>query len=318
MHDSGAERALVADMAHRLEVPFATIGEETARRIRELLDPGLEPANPLDLWGNGRDTERLFTDALTAMADDDNVAVVALGVDMVPEYDGDDSYPLAAFEVARRTRKPFAVLNNVASSLDNDAASALRAEGVTVLEGTGSGLLALHHLLEYRDQRSRSLVPSGAHLNQARRTSWLDRLSRGPLSAIDSFALLADYGITPVAAREVASADDAVAAARDFGYPVVLKTADPAHSHKTEVDGVKLGLDDDDMVAAAFLELTRRLGPRVLVASGAPRGSSSWWVWHEIPWSVPWSSSVRVASSSSCWPIEPSDSLPLTPLVPPA
>ena len=37
----------------------------------------------------------------------------------------------------------------------------------------------------------------------------------------------------------MASADDAVATARDFGYPVVLKTADPAHSHKTEVDGVK-------------------------------------------------------------------------------
>ena len=53
VHDSGLERAHVADVADELGVPFAAIGEPTTARLAGLLDPGLEPANPLDIWGTG-------------------------------------------------------------------------------------------------------------------------------------------------------------------------------------------------------------------------------------------------------------------------
>ena len=41
-------------------MPFATLGPGTRTRLAAVLDPGLEPANPLDVWGTGRDTEPLF------------------------------------------------------------------------------------------------------------------------------------------------------------------------------------------------------------------------------------------------------------------
>ena len=58
------------------------------------------PSNPLDVWGGGADTRGLFADCLAAMAADPAVGVTALAVDLVPEYDGDTSYPDALLEVA--------------------------------------------------------------------------------------------------------------------------------------------------------------------------------------------------------------------------
>jgi len=57
----------------------------------------------------------------------------------------------------------------------------------------------------------------------------------------------------------VFNADEAVAAARDIGYPVALKAAGPEILHKTDVGGVVLGLSEDASVRVAFDELASRL-----------------------------------------------------------
>ncbi len=147
MHDSGFERAHVADVAASVGVPFAPLSEETKQRLAAVLDPGLEPGNPLDVWGTGRDPEALFTETLSALADDPGVGAVALAVDLVPEYDGDDSYRTALLAAAAKTDKPLAVLASIPAAIDQDAATRLRAAGIPVLESTRTGLLALRHLL---------------------------------------------------------------------------------------------------------------------------------------------------------------------------
>ncbi len=52
-----------------------------------------------------------------------------------------------------------------------------------------------------------------------------------------------------------ASADEAVAAAEEMGYPVVMKICGPKILHKTDVGGVKLNLADE---AAGARRLTTR------------------------------------------------------------
>jgi hypothetical protein len=77
----------------------------------------------------------------------------------------------------------------------------------------------------------------------------------------------------PVVAAEVAdSLEGAVAAAGRLGWPVALKTAAPGVAHKSDVGGVRLGLEGPDRLAAAYADLAARLGPRVLVAAMAPPG----------------------------------------------
>ena len=276
VHDSGAERALVVDVAESVGVPFAAIGDDTRGRLAGLLDPGLEAGNPLDVWGTGSDTEGLFGDCLAAMAEDPQVAAVALAVDLVEEYDGDDSYPSAALRAAASTVKPVVVLSNLGSAIDGAAALRLRAGGVPVLEGTRSGLLALGHLLELAVGAAGRPGPTTEDVDmpvdRSRQERWLTRLAGPPLRGTEALALLAEYGIPVVPSRAAASPSEAVAAAAEVGYPVVVKTDEPSIAHKSDVGGVILGLDDAAGVASAYAGLARRLGPRVLVAATAPDG----------------------------------------------
>jgi acyl-CoA synthetase (NDP forming) len=70
IHDSGGERELTIDLADRIRVPFAQVGEATLAAIQARLDPGLEAANPLDAWGTGKDYVPLFTDCFTDLLAD--------------------------------------------------------------------------------------------------------------------------------------------------------------------------------------------------------------------------------------------------------
>lgn len=269
--DSGAERALMVDVAAACGVTFADLSPATRSRLADLLDPGLEVANPLDVWGRGHSTEELFTHAAVALAEQPSVDAVALALDLVPEFDGDDSYRTAAVAAWERTDVPLCVLSHVPSALERAAAVTLRSRGIPVLEGTRSGLLALRHLEELRDFADRPAVSPPA-LDTERAARWTRRLASGPLGPTEAFDLLADYGIGAPAARVVRTRHEAVIAAEAIGYPVVLKTAEAGYLHKSDVGGVVLGLGSADAVGAAFEDLEARLGPHALVAATSPPG----------------------------------------------
>lgn len=261
LHDSGGERALVADAAHAENVPFATLNEHTRARLTELLAPGLSPDNPLDVWGTGRDTEALFTGCMEALAADPNVDVIVLAVDLFEEYDGDEAYPRAVESMLGRTAKPIAVLSNSAAVTDVQQAHRLREAGVPVLEGTVSGLRALKHLLDHSTYAVSSPEPLLHDLERQRR--WRERLARSPLDSRDAAQLVIDYGIAAAVPVRVGSDAEAVSAAEVAGYPVVLKTARPGVHHKVDVAGVAIGLTDRAAVVAAYADLDERLGPAV-------------------------------------------------------
>ncbi|HUN35618.1 MAG TPA: acetate--CoA ligase family protein [Trebonia sp.] len=312
VHDSGFERAHVTDVAAQVGVEFAAIGPATRQRLAGVLDPGLEPGNPLDVWGTGRDTRELFTAAMSALAADPAVGAVALAVDLVPEYDQDDSYPQAALAVAAATSKPVAVLASVPAAIDQQAAARLRAAGVPVLESTRSGLLALRHLLtppvaalpphaesphaeSPHALPSHALPPSAPPPDLARRARWAARLASAPstrlatsttpapstpvstlspagLSSPELLALLRDYGIPAAQAVGATTLEAALAAAQAVGYPVALKTDQPGIAHKSDVGGVCLGVADPAELADGYADLAARLGPRVAVSPMVPPG----------------------------------------------
>lgn len=81
------------------------------------------------------------------------------------------------------------------------------------------------------------------------------------LSEHDSKELLSRYGVP--CARETLASDPAGAAdaAREIGFPVVLKLCGDAIAHKTERDLVRLGLGDEAAVRAAAEDLLGRATP---------------------------------------------------------
>ena len=270
VHDSGLERAHTADLAHELGVPFAAISDATRKRLTAVLDPGLEAANPLDMWGGSRDAEHQLTESLAALADDPAVAAVALAVDLLTEFDGDRSYSLAASAAARRTAKPLVVLASIAAAVDPAEATWLRRAGIPVLESTRSGLLALRHLLDHAARPARTDAP---RIDAARRDHWARVLAQGEPDGPVLLDLLRAYGIVATRACPAVTADGARAAAAEIGYPVVLKTAEPGIAHKSDAGGVVLGIRDPAALTAAYAGLASRLGPRVLVCETAGPGT---------------------------------------------
>ena len=266
VHDSGLERAHTADLAAELGVPFAPLTPPTHTRLAAVLDPGLAPANPLDVWGTGRDTEPLFAECLSALAADPAVAAVALAVDLVPEFDGDESYPLAALAAAAGTAKPVAVLAGLPAAVDQAAAARLRAAGIPVLEGTRTGLLALRHLLDHIRPAATPARPGTLRRHRVRSRPL-------PTGGPALFNLLREYGIPAVRTEAAASREAALAAADEIGYPVVVKTDEPGIAHKSDVGGVRLGLAGPAEAGAAYDDLARRLGPRVVVCETAAPGT---------------------------------------------
>ena len=274
VHDSGGERAMFVDLASDLGVPFAQIGARTLARIDELLDPGMDAANPLDAWGTGIDADAIFLGSFAAFATDPEVGASVFCVDLTHQGEPyNQGYLQIAIDSFEATDKPFCVLSNLASAVSLEEARVLRDRGIPVLEGTDSGLHALRHLLHDAAWRARPPANPVEPVDDGVRARWRDRLESGEaFSELDGLALLADYGVPVVAARAAATAADAIAAADAIGYPVVLKTAAPGITHKSDVGGVRVGLTDADAVGAAYEDVAGRLGPDVVVATMVPAG----------------------------------------------
>ncbi|MBT8159412.1 MULTISPECIES: GNAT family N-acetyltransferase [Arthrobacter] len=77
----------------------------------------------------------------------------------------------------------------------------------------------------------------------------------------ESAELLARYGIAVVPSVVFGDDDDAVAAAERLGWPVVLKTTDPALRHRLDLGGVRLDIEDADSLRRGIAQMRRALEP---------------------------------------------------------
>jgi succinyl-CoA synthetase beta subunit len=105
------------------------------------------------------------------------------------------------------------------------------------------------------------------------RDRWIARLSSGePFDELEGLALLADYGIPVIESVRAETLEDAIAAAERLGFPVAVKTGASGVQHKSDVGGVRLGVDDSPSLEDAYGDLDRELGPQVTVSKMAPPG----------------------------------------------
>ncbi len=273
IHDSGGERELLLDLAADVGVPFARIGEETTRVLAERLDHGLEPINPLDAWGTGRDHQVIFEHCWQALLDDDDTAIGVFVADLTSGFHLHESFARICRRVHKRTSKPMAMMTNHVGTDSQDLARRLTDLGIPVIDGTVPGLVAVRNVLAYRDFAWSPRIAPPSRPDPSITTKWRGRLSHPEiLTESEGLDLLADYGLPTIPHAVVADIESATDFAGEVGYPVVLKTATPGILHKSEVDGVLLNLADEHELRAAHAGLTARLGPDVLVAPMAPRG----------------------------------------------
>jgi acyl-CoA synthetase (NDP forming) len=272
MHDSGGFRELVLDLGIEIGVPFAKISEVTRDKLATRLDYGLEPINPLDAWGTGNDWEAIFEDCLQALVDDPDTALASFCVEARDQYYLSVGYADVLRRVQKRTSKPVFYTTNLGSNANLDLTTRLAHDGVPVLSGVTSMLSVVKKAMAERDRAA--LGPDAiAAAAPGLRAKWQQRLANGNLSEAEALDLLADYGVSVVPHVFAGSEAEAMKAAEQVGYPIVLKTAMPGILHKSDVGGVKLNLADAVAAKAAYADLAARLGPRVLIMPMAGKGT---------------------------------------------
>jgi len=274
--DSGGQRAHMVDLAEAVGVEFADIEEATQARLAAVLEPGLDPINPLDAWGTGNGSDDIYVESVLALDCDPATGLALFAVDLPPTDDDEMYYPTIAEALQGRLKNPLAFLVHASASASTPQMERLREMGIPVLMGTETGLRAARHAVEYAAfQRARE--QTRAEVREVRPPENLGALRQrleNATSALDEHAskeLLQAYGLTTTRERAVATLGAVLAAAEEIGYPIALKTA-AGDLHKTEQGGVRLGVADADELAAAYRDFEARLGPRVLVQEMVPDG----------------------------------------------
>ena len=266
LHDSGGERQLLIDLAERRNVPLAEISPATCQRLEQLLDPGLPAVNPLDAWGaGGPGSDQIMADCFSTMLTDDQAALGAVIHDRGPKgiY---GKYLNYLHQGHQSSGKPvFLVSNRQGTGADPRVQTSTR-RGFPVLDGLQSFLTGVRCLLAYRDFQSIP-VSQDQPAVAPNLPVWRDRLAAGEtLQEAAAGQLLSEAGL-PVNPSRLADDETGVrSAAREFTFPVVLKSAADGLLHRARKSGVVLNIKDETSLAAAFRDLTKRLGKPVLVA----------------------------------------------------
>jgi acyl-CoA synthetase (NDP forming)/GNAT superfamily N-acetyltransferase len=244
----------------------AVVGNSTALGVLvtdSLLEEGLTPAfpAPVDIGASG--TPEDFRTALrTALGDEGVDAVVA--VFLPPLMGGSEEFGAALLEAATGPDKPV-----VATFLSTEGIPPeLAVTDENGMPGRGSvpsfstperAVIALAKVARYARWRRRPVgeIPEFAEVDEQAARDLVRRvLQSSPqgreLDGDELIALLAAYGIPLLDTRTVTDVEQAVAAAEEIGYPVVLKSTAPWLRHRPDLGGTRLDLGDADDVRAAF------------------------------------------------------------------
>ncbi|HEU0244215.1 MAG TPA: bifunctional acetate--CoA ligase family protein/GNAT family N-acetyltransferase [Candidatus Limnocylindrales bacterium] len=233
------------------------ISPETMDRLNAVLPAVWSHNNPIDIIGDAP-PDRYAKALEIAAADPETDGLLVI---LTPQAMTDPTATAKALvKHARIEGKP--VLASWMGGADvEEGARILREAGIPTFAYPDTACLLFNHLWRYA-HRLKSLyetprLPGAPERGEDRED--VDRIiaavtaeGRTLLTEYESKKVLAAYGI-PITDTELAQThDEAVAAADEIGYPVVAKLLSRTITHKTDVGGVALNLQNGDAVREAF------------------------------------------------------------------
>jgi acetate---CoA ligase (ADP-forming) len=254
--NAGGLGILCADACEAAGLALPHLSDATVEALRAVLPGEASVSNPVDMLGSAVGTT--YERALPLLVQDPAVdAVIVLFVPPVVAGAGEVAESVAR-AVGAGVEKP--VLVSIIS--DGGTPEPLLTAPVASFAYPESAARALGRAAARAEwlRRPQGRVPELDGIDVKRALSIAREAGDRWLSAAEVRALLESYGVPVVPERAAASLEEAVVAANELGYPVVLKTA-VAGVHKTEVGGVALDLRDE----AAVREAAERIGAPLLV-----------------------------------------------------
>jgi acetyl-CoA synthetase (ADP-forming) len=252
LSSSGGGAGIGVDRLVEAGMRLATLSETTKARLREILLPP-QADNPIDLGGRlGGDVAGTAVQCASILCSDPDVAALHIVLTTVPFYEATTG-ELAKGALA--SGKPVLVSVTPGSAADGPR-RVLRELGCPYFDSIDQTLRVLKLMVQKRAfpparggiERPKDLEPPPSL-----------KLAPGRLTEPEAKRLLARYGVPVTRERVAKDSDAARRAASEIGFPVVLKAVARELVHKSDIGGVKLGLEDAAAVATAWDDIGRAL-----------------------------------------------------------
>ncbi len=246
---SGGAGAVAADRAEEMDLATPPFGRELAEQLRAFL-PGFTQAveNPFDATAQLIENPGTTAGVAKLLLDSDGIDAV-LAVDPGTGVAGRLRAEALAPVAAAAGKPVFQV--TLSGSMSNGQVATLRSAGVPLFRSPAKAVEALAGLWRFGLAKSTLSRRGGRGQGEGAIAQALADAGAEP-GEFGAKRFLAHFGIPVVEERLVRSADEAVGAAEQLGYPVAVKVHSPRITHKTEAGGVRLGVADSTGVRAAY------------------------------------------------------------------
>ena len=260
--NAGGPGILATDALIAAGLELAELTPATRRKLRQALPPESSVENPVDLIASADDSR--YQAALDALVRDrgiDAFLVIFVSPVMI------DALAVARriVEASRKIDKPL-VTCFMGKRAAREGVAELRSNGIPVYPFPELAVQALGALDQYRRLQARP-EPRKERFRVNRKAAAALLLAaardgREQLRPEEAEGILSAYGIRFAPSRMVTGRAEAIRAAHQLGYPVVLKAVAPGLVHKSDVGGVKIDLRNADEVATAFDAIVQGVGRR--------------------------------------------------------
>ncbi len=258
-HTAGPSIVIAEELAET-EAELPPLSPETLDSVHEVLGEQVPVIlnNPLDAVGLGLQAFR-YRELSLRLLQDPGIHIL-IGI-----YVKHDIWPLPSAELAevhRDSRMPV-----VACYLSREAEikrdrEELEAQGIPVYaspEESAWGTSALIWRGRWLREMERKGFPADLKVPAAALPDGLQGLHRNVLLEHEAKDFLAAEGVAVTRCTVVSDLDEARAASRQLGFPVVLKLASEKALHKSEFGGVATGIGNEADLEEAFRQLQRTL-----------------------------------------------------------
>lgn len=258
--NAGGPGVIIADACAAEGLQVAELSEETLKGLTEIFSSTLHVANPLHLVGTT--TADDYRTALDLVLRDPGVdAAIAA---FVPPLGAKQQNVAQSIVQAARAHPQTPIL---AVLMGRDGLPEGRAElqsaGVPAYIFPESAVRALAALCRHGRWIARPVQAATTFPADSERVADLiERVldeGRTALMEHEAYAVLDAYGIPTIPYRVAVSAEEAVAAAEEIGYPVVMKALSPKLVRRSEVGGVLVDLRDPEEVQEGYERLMTNL-----------------------------------------------------------
>ncbi len=256
--NAGGPAVLATDALVANGGELAELSPESLERLNEFLPAHWSHNNPIDVLGDA-DPER-YARALEIASQDpksDGLLVILAPQGMTDPLHIAERLKPYAKEYGKPVLASWMGGNSIAGG-----EAALNSAGIPTFPFPDTAARAFTYMWRYtynlRGLYETPALTENSQLDDASRQQVEEIINnvrnRGRLilTELESKQLLSLYGIPTVETRVATTEDEAAALASKLGFPVVLKVFSETITHKTDVGGVKLNLQDEASVRSAY------------------------------------------------------------------